>query len=101
MVFFVGWFGRSVDLQVCQLRTGFVKDEEEREAMWEQQHEIGAQKMYSLCSELGGLFLKVPPCPLLSVSPSDRSACLLLLDLDESEDDFERLRGLQPMPHPS
>jgi hypothetical protein len=49
-------FGR---VQVCQLRAGFVKDEEEREAMWEQQHELGAQKMYSLCSELGGLFLKV------------------------------------------
>jgi hypothetical protein len=44
---------------VCQLRAGFVKDEDEREALWEQQHEIGAQKMYSLCSELGGLFLKV------------------------------------------
>uniref|UniRef100_A0A0E0CBR8 ABC1 atypical kinase-like domain-containing protein n=1 Tax=Oryza meridionalis TaxID=40149 RepID=A0A0E0CBR8_9ORYZ len=44
--------------KVCQLRAGFVKDEEEREAMWEQQHELGAQKMYSLCSELGGLFLK-------------------------------------------
>ncbi|GJM92161.1 hypothetical protein PR202_ga08596 [Eleusine coracana subsp. coracana] len=44
--------------KVCQLRAGFVKDEDEREALWEQQHEIGAQKMYSLCSELGGLFLK-------------------------------------------
>ncbi|XP_062207826.1 uncharacterized protein LOC133909421 [Phragmites australis] len=44
--------------KVCQLRAGFVKDEEEREAIWEQQHEVGAQKMYSLCSELGGLFLK-------------------------------------------
>ncbi|TKW18287.2 hypothetical protein SEVIR_5G423900v4 [Setaria viridis] len=44
--------------KVCQLRAGFVKDEEERGAMWEQQHELGAQKMYSLCSELGGLFLK-------------------------------------------
>ncbi|XP_008672358.1 uncharacterized protein [Zea mays] len=44
--------------KVCQLRAGFVKDEDEREAMWEQQHELGAQKMYSLCSELGGLFLK-------------------------------------------
>ncbi|VAH82585.1 unnamed protein product [Triticum turgidum subsp. durum] len=49
---------RTAGFHVCQLRTGFVKDEEEREAMWEQQHEIGAQKMYSLCSELGGLFLK-------------------------------------------
>jgi hypothetical protein len=60
-------------VQVCQLRTGFVKDEEEREAMWEQQHELGAQKMYSLCSELGGLFLKVGvlrfPCFSFLVSP--------------------------------
>ena len=72
--------GCLVGLQVCQLRAGFIKDEEKREAIWEQQHEIGAQKMYSLCSELGGLFLKV--CLLLSVclSPSDGSACLLLLD---------------------
>jgi aarF domain-containing kinase len=30
---------------VCQLRAGFVKDEYEREALWEQQHEVGAQKM--------------------------------------------------------
>ncbi|KAL5223340.1 hypothetical protein ABZP36_028053 [Zizania latifolia] len=44
--------------KVCQLRAGFAKDEEQREAMWEQQHELGAQKMYSLCSELGGFFLK-------------------------------------------
>jgi aarF domain-containing kinase len=60
---------------VCQLRAGFIRDEGEREAMWEQQHEIGAQKMYSLCSELGGLFLKVR-CLLLSVFPL-RSASLL------------------------
>ncbi|KAL5656385.1 hypothetical protein ACJX0J_035704, partial [Zea mays] len=43
---------------VCQLRAGFVKDEDELETMWERQHELGAEKMYSLCSELGGLFLK-------------------------------------------
>ncbi|PWZ12292.1 putative aarF domain-containing protein kinase 1 [Zea mays] len=45
--------------KVCQLRAGFVKDEDELETMWERQHELGAEKMYSLCSELGGLFLKV------------------------------------------
>uniref|UniRef100_A0A804QWV9 Protein kinase domain-containing protein n=1 Tax=Zea mays TaxID=4577 RepID=A0A804QWV9_MAIZE len=44
--------------KVCQLRAGFVKDEDELETMWERQHELGAEKMYSLCSELGGLFLK-------------------------------------------
>lgn len=35
-----------------------MKDEARREAMWERQHEISADKMYSLCSEMGGLFLK-------------------------------------------
>lgn len=44
---------------MCQLREGFVKDVEKREAMWERQHELAADKMYSLCFELGGLFLKV------------------------------------------
>lgn len=36
-----------------------MKDVEKREAMWERQHELAADKMYSLCFELGGLFLKV------------------------------------------
>jgi hypothetical protein len=62
-------------VQVCQLRAGFIKDQQEREAMWEQQHEIGAEKMYSLCSELGGLFLKVHAA-FCSVFPL-RSASLL------------------------
>ncbi|KAJ3678196.1 hypothetical protein LUZ60_001999 [Juncus effusus] len=44
--------------KVCQLRAGLVKNLEKREAMWERQHELAAEKMYSLCSELGGLFLK-------------------------------------------
>ncbi|XP_038987375.1 aarF domain-containing protein kinase 1-like isoform X6 [Phoenix dactylifera] len=43
---------------VCQFRVRFEKDAEKREAMWERQHELAADKMYSLCSELGGLFLK-------------------------------------------
>jgi hypothetical protein len=64
-------------VQVCQLRAGFIKDEQEREAMWEQQHEIGAEKMYSLCSELGGLFLKVSLLLSVLSFPSDRSACLV------------------------
>ncbi|KAJ8499421.1 hypothetical protein OPV22_009973 [Ensete ventricosum] len=53
---------RAVDVyttyKVCQFRAGLVKDAEKREAMWERQHELAADKMYSLCSELGGLFLK-------------------------------------------
>jgi aarF domain-containing kinase len=36
-----------------------VKDEAEQECMWEDQHEWAADKLYSLCTELGGFFLKV------------------------------------------
>lgn len=49
----MGW------MQATQVRTRFVKDEAERERMWEERHEIAAEKIYSLCSELGGFFLKV------------------------------------------
>ncbi|KAJ0969114.1 hypothetical protein J5N97_021991 [Dioscorea zingiberensis] len=44
--------------KVCQVRARFVRDGEKMEALWERQHEVAAEKMYSLCSELGGLFLK-------------------------------------------
>lgn len=46
-------------MQATQVRTRFVKDEAERERIWEERHEIAAEKIYSLCSELGGFFLKV------------------------------------------
>lgn len=46
-------------VQATQVRTHFVKDEAERERIWEERHEIAAEKIYSLCSELGGFFLKV------------------------------------------
>lgn len=36
-----------------------MKDEAEQERMWEDQHEWAADKLYSLCTELGGFFLKV------------------------------------------
>jgi aarF domain-containing kinase len=36
-----------------------VKDEEKQEAMWEGQHELAAEKIYAMCSDLGGFFLKV------------------------------------------
>ncbi|XP_078167388.1 uncharacterized protein LOC144562101 [Carex rostrata] len=58
----VQFWARAADIytgyKVCQLREGFVKDVEKREAMWERQHEWAADKMYSLCFDLGGLFLK-------------------------------------------
>jgi aarF domain-containing kinase len=34
---------------------GFFKDDGEGEAMWEKQHELRAQKVYSLCSNASGI----------------------------------------------
>ncbi|KAM7483419.1 hypothetical protein LguiB_008002 [Lonicera macranthoides] len=45
--------------KVFQLRVNFEKDVQKQEAMWERQHEIAAEKIYSMCSDLGGFFLKV------------------------------------------
>lgn len=44
--------------KICQLRTQFLC-KEAKEKFWEDQHEWAAEKVYSLCSELGGFFLKV------------------------------------------
>lgn len=56
------FWARAADIytsyKVCQMKVKFVEDVEKQDAMWEKQHEVGAEKMYSLCSELGGLFLK-------------------------------------------
>ncbi|XP_010248834.1 PREDICTED: uncharacterized aarF domain-containing protein kinase 1-like isoform X2 [Nelumbo nucifera] len=45
--------------KVFQLRVNFVKDMKKQEEMWERQHELAAKKIYSMCSDLGGFFLKV------------------------------------------
>ncbi|KAE9467518.1 hypothetical protein C3L33_00572, partial [Rhododendron williamsianum] len=42
-----------------QLRVIFEKDAQKQEAMWERQHEIAADKIYNMCSDLGGFFLKI------------------------------------------
>ncbi|KAF5183986.1 Augmin subunit [Thalictrum thalictroides] len=44
--------------KVFQFRVNFVKDTNKQEVMWERQHEIAAEKIYSMCSQLGGFFLK-------------------------------------------
>lgn len=46
-------------VQVFQLRVSFVKDAKKQEEMWENQHEVAAEKIYSMCYDLGGFFLKV------------------------------------------
>ncbi|KAL6497212.1 hypothetical protein OROGR_029141 [Orobanche gracilis] len=54
---------RAVDIytgyKVFQLRVNIEKDAETREAMWEKQHEFAADKIYNMCADLGGFFLKV------------------------------------------
>uniref|UniRef100_A0A6N2K4E0 ABC1 atypical kinase-like domain-containing protein n=1 Tax=Salix viminalis TaxID=40686 RepID=A0A6N2K4E0_SALVM len=45
--------------KVFQLRVSLVKDVEKQEAMWERQHEFAADKIYAMCSDLGGFFLKI------------------------------------------
>eukprot|EP00250_Pteridium_aquilinum_P021819 c25236_g1_i1 orf=1890-3506(+) len=56
------FWSRSVSVyasyKVCQVRTSFLSKEAQERA-WEVQHEWAAEKVYSLCSELGGFFLKV------------------------------------------
>lgn len=42
-----------------QVRVSFEKDMRKQEAMWERQHELAAEKIYAMCSDLGGFFLKV------------------------------------------
>lgn len=37
----------------------FEKDVQKQETMWENQHEHAAEKIYAMCSEMGGFFLKV------------------------------------------
>ncbi|WJX94460.1 hypothetical protein P8452_75875 [Trifolium repens] len=54
---------RAIDIytgyKVFQLRVNFVKDVQKQEAMWERQHEIAADKIFYMCSDLGGFFLKI------------------------------------------
>ncbi|KAJ4837614.1 hypothetical protein Tsubulata_044299 [Turnera subulata] len=45
--------------KVFQLRVSLVKDVQKQEAMWEKQHELAAEKIYAMCSDLGGFFLKI------------------------------------------
>ncbi|KAK6123694.1 hypothetical protein DH2020_042563 [Rehmannia glutinosa] len=54
---------RAVDIytgyKVFQVRVNFEKNVEKRESMWERQHEVAADKIYNMCADLGGFFLKV------------------------------------------
>ncbi|XP_004515833.1 uncharacterized protein [Cicer arietinum] len=54
---------RAIDIytgyKVFQVRVNFEKDVQKQEAMWERQHELAADKIFSMCSDLGGFFLKI------------------------------------------
>eukprot|EP01018_Ginkgo_biloba_P022719 Gb_06998 [translate_table: standard] len=58
MQFWVRALNVYTSYKVCQIRVQFVKGNEKQERIWERQHEAGADKIYSLCYELGGFFLK-------------------------------------------
>ncbi|MQL83234.1 hypothetical protein Taro_015720 [Colocasia esculenta] len=62
--------------KACQFRTAFLKDAVAQEAMWERQHEVAADKLYSMCYELGGFFLKV--VQILGGSLLEKSAAQLV-----------------------
>ncbi|KAH6799568.1 hypothetical protein C2S51_036052 [Perilla frutescens var. frutescens] len=54
---------RAVDIytgyKVFQVRVNFEKDAMKRDAMWEKQHQLAADKIYNMCADLGGFFLKI------------------------------------------
>ncbi|QHN98309.1 uncharacterized aarF domain-containing protein kinase 1 isoform X2 [Arachis ipaensis] len=54
---------RAIDIyagyKVFQVRVSFEKDVKKQEAMWEKQHQVAADKIYDMCTQLGGFFLKV------------------------------------------
>ncbi|XP_019159571.1 PREDICTED: uncharacterized protein LOC109156165 isoform X2 [Ipomoea nil] len=57
------FWARTADIytgyKAFQVRVCFEKDVKKQEAMWERQHELAAEKIYNMCSELGGFFLKI------------------------------------------
>lgn len=57
------FWARTVDIytgyKVFQVRVNFEKDVQKQEAMWERQHELAADKIYNMCTHLGGFFLKI------------------------------------------
>ncbi|XP_024929042.2 protein ACTIVITY OF BC1 COMPLEX KINASE 8, chloroplastic [Ziziphus jujuba] len=57
------FWARAVDIytgyKAFQLRVSFVKDVQKQEQMWERQHEVAAEKIYAMCYDLGGFFLKI------------------------------------------
>ncbi|KAE8688945.1 Kinase superfamily protein isoform 2 [Hibiscus syriacus] len=50
--FWVRAVGIYTGYKVFQLRVSFVKDAEKQESMWEKQHELAADKIYAMCSDL-------------------------------------------------
>ncbi|KAF7838207.1 putative aarF domain-containing protein kinase 1-like isoform X2 [Senna tora] len=54
---------RAIDIytgyKVFQVRVSFEKDVLKQEALWDRQHELAAEKIYAMCSDLGGFFLKI------------------------------------------
>ncbi|GJR02923.1 protein kinase superfamily protein [Tanacetum coccineum] len=45
--------------KVFRIKVSFEKDVDKAEAMWERHHEYAADKIYNMCYDMGGFFLKV------------------------------------------
>lgn len=111
---------RAVDIytgyKVFQLRVGFEKDVQKQEAMWERQHEVAAEKIYNMCSDLGGFFLKVAQligkpdlapaawvrrlvtlCDQAPATPYNVIRAVLEKELDQNVDDLFESFDVDPM----
>ncbi|MED6108564.1 hypothetical protein PIB30_025387 [Stylosanthes scabra] len=57
------FWSRAIDIyagyKVFQVRVSFEKDVKKQEEMWEKQHQVAADKIYDMCTNLGGFFLKI------------------------------------------
>ncbi|KHG26111.1 hypothetical protein F383_04466 [Gossypium arboreum] len=54
-----GYDFKEIQDKVFQLRVSLVKDPQKKQAMWDKQHELAADKIYAMCYDLGGFFLKI------------------------------------------
>ncbi|MED6135776.1 hypothetical protein PIB30_049730 [Stylosanthes scabra] len=57
------FWSRAIDIyagyKMFQVRVSFEKDVKKQEEMWEKQHQVAADKIYDMCTHLGGFFLKI------------------------------------------
>ncbi|CAM6128703.1 unnamed protein product [Calypogeia fissa] len=81
--------------KATQVRVQFVKDEAERDRIWEAQHERAADRLHALCCDLKGFFLKT--AQLLAkpdLAPMAWVKKLVVLCDQAPETPYENVRGV-------